>query len=158
MRISDWSSDVCSSDLLDEEGGAADRLVDVEVLAHGAEGTAGCSAILAVAVAEEAAFGPGVGVVVVRDVAHVVAEVVAVEDVTSHPRELGVHVLHRRVVGVDAVPAPHHHRGVAALALRDPADVVLVEPVRDRKSEEHTSELQSLMRTSSAVFCLKKKK
>src|SRR3546814_10057838 len=26
------------------------------------------------------------------------------------------------------------------------------------RSEEHTSELQSLMRTSSAVFCLKKKK
>src|SRR3546814_1242841 len=31
------------------------------------------------------------------------------------------------------------------------------EAVRDR-SEEHTSELQSLMRTSYAVFCLKKKK
>src|SRR3546814_8078182 len=28
----------------------------------------------------------------------------------------------------------------------------------DRRSEEHTSELQSLMRISSAVFCLKKKK
>src|SRR3546814_9476585 len=28
---------------------------------------------------------------------------------------------------------------------------------RDRRSEEHTSELQSLMRTSYAVFCLKKK-
>src|SRR3546814_4534228 len=28
----------------------------------------------------------------------------------------------------------------------------------DRKSEEHTSELQSLMRISYAVFCLKKKK
>src|SRR3546814_1611979 len=27
----------------------------------------------------------------------------------------------------------------------------------DRRSEEHTSELQSLMRTSYAVFCLKKK-
>src|SRR3546814_1073302 len=27
-----------------------------------------------------------------------------------------------------------------------------------RRSEEHTSELQSLMRISSAVFCLKKKK
>src|SRR3546814_2684633 len=27
-----------------------------------------------------------------------------------------------------------------------------------KRSEEHTSELQSLMRTSSAVFCLKKKK
>src|SRR3546814_1809411 len=29
---------------------------------------------------------------------------------------------------------------------------------RDDKSEEHTSELQSLMRISYAVFCLKKKK
>src|SRR3546814_3828700 len=29
--------------------------------------------------------------------------------------------------------------------------------VRDRRSEEHTSELQSLMRISYAVFCLKKK-
>src|SRR3546814_6107877 len=29
---------------------------------------------------------------------------------------------------------------------------------RDQRSEEHTSELQSLMRTSYAVFCLKKKK
>src|SRR3546814_8655730 len=28
---------------------------------------------------------------------------------------------------------------------------------RDRRSEEHTSELQSLMRISYAVFCLKKK-
>src|SRR3546814_746650 len=28
----------------------------------------------------------------------------------------------------------------------------------DKRSEEHTSELQSLMRTSYAVFCLKKKK
>src|SRR3546814_1350031 len=30
--------------------------------------------------------------------------------------------------------------------------------IRDQRSEEHTSELQSLMRTSYAVFCLKKKK
>src|SRR3546814_6701011 len=29
---------------------------------------------------------------------------------------------------------------------------------RARRSEEHTSELQSLMRSSYAVFCLKKKK
>src|SRR3546814_1222206 len=29
--------------------------------------------------------------------------------------------------------------------------------VRDHRSEEHTSELQSLMRISYAVFCLKKK-
>src|SRR3546814_9724098 len=31
-------------------------------------------------------------------------------------------------------------------------------PTRLRRSEEHTSELQSLMRISYAVFCLKKKK
>src|SRR3546814_2398059 len=30
--------------------------------------------------------------------------------------------------------------------------------LRSRRSEEHTSELQSLMRISYAVFCLKKKK
>src|SRR3546814_6075920 len=31
-------------------------------------------------------------------------------------------------------------------------------PARQARSEEHTSELQSLMRLSYAVFCLKKKK
>src|SRR3546814_10478921 len=31
-------------------------------------------------------------------------------------------------------------------------------PVKTGRSEEHTSELQSLMRISYAVFCLKKKK
>src|SRR3546814_1857485 len=31
-------------------------------------------------------------------------------------------------------------------------------PLRPGRSEEHTSELQSLMRISYAVFCLKKKK
>src|SRR3546814_8144886 len=34
----------------------------------------------------------------------------------------------------------------------------LVEAELDLRSEEHTSELQSLMRISYAVFCLKKKK
>src|SRR3546814_3995637 len=33
-----------------------------------------------------------------------------------------------------------------------------VPPGRNARSEEHTSELQSLMRNSYAVFCLKKKK
>src|SRR3546814_1605021 len=37
------------------------------------------------------------------------------------------------------------------------ADVTYAEP-RAVRSEEHTSELQSLMRISYAVFCLKKKK
>src|SRR3546814_4950325 len=36
--------------------------------------------------------------------------------------------------------------------------VVIVPLLSDARSEEHTSELQSLMRISYAVFCLKKKK
>src|SRR3546814_10210866 len=51
-------------------------------------------------------------------------------------------------VDADAVQergrGPGHHR---------PADA----RARDLRSEEHTSELQSLMRISYAVFCLKKK-
>src|SRR3546814_5564023 len=44
--------------------------------------------------------------------------------------------------------------GPAAVAIcGDVAD-----PAHHRRSEEHTSELQSLMRISYAVFCLKKKK
>src|SRR3546814_5175375 len=39
--------------------------------------------------------------------------------------------------------------------LREP---LTVDEMRRRRSEEHTSELQSLMRNSYAVFCLKKKK
>src|SRR3546814_6767416 len=38
-----------------------------------------------------------------------------------------------------------------------PVPVVLLKQQDERRSEEHTSELQSLMRISYAVFCLKKK-
>src|SRR3546814_7387166 len=45
------------------------------------------------------------------------------------------------------------------LAYREvPCEEVLKQPlIRAQRSEEHTSELQSLMRISYAVFCLKKK-
>src|SRR3546814_7354685 len=42
--------------------------------------------------------------------------------------------------------------------IRRRTDVVGIFPDRNSRSEEHTSELQSLMRISYAVFCLKKKK
>src|SRR3546814_2416965 len=38
------------------------------------------------------------------------------------------------------------------------SDIVVTAQRREERSEEHTSELQSLMRISYAVFCLKKKK
>src|SRR3546814_5658862 len=49
------------------------------------------------------------------------------------------------------------HGAGEAFAMMDAADVGVM--VRKAiRSEEHTSELQSLMRISYAVFCLKKKK
>src|SRR3546814_8130511 len=53
----------------------------------------------------------------------------------------------RRLVGVDAVDRHMGRRNVVGAG----ADI-------EERSEEHTSELQSLMRISYAVFCLKKKK
>src|SRR3546814_2691146 len=53
----------------------------------------------------------------------------------------------------DGLYRTDHHLAIAqgqAQAGRDPQEVVA-------RSEEHTSELQSLMRISYAIFCLKKK-
>src|SRR3546814_8498025 len=59
----------------------------------------------------------------------------------------------RAVTGrVDRRPGRLHRRTSAGrIALRRPG------PETGHRSEEHTSELQSLMRTSYAVFCLKTK-
>src|SRR3546814_2681243 len=54
-----------------------------------------------------------------------------------------------------AAPAARFRDRHAAPDARGAVEVE--EPLR-RRSEEHTSELQSLMRISYAVFCLKKKK
>src|SRR3546814_9683056 len=47
--------------------------------------------------------------------------------------------------------------GAAQIALSMLAIVVALLALERHRSEEHTSELQSLMRISYAVFCLKKK-
>src|SRR3546814_2502599 len=87
MRISDWSSDVCSSDL-----------VTAHLIQHG------CQAV----------------------------------DIILYPVGDGSHFVARS--------------GRACLAA---GAVIALD--KENRSEEHTSELQSLMRTSYAVFCLKKK-
>src|SRR3546814_6384085 len=51
----------------------------------------------------------------------------------------------------------HHRRRAADAARRTRDDRALALDIHDLRSEEHTSELQSLMRISYAVFCLKKK-
>src|SRR3546814_4777115 len=58
--------------------------------------------------------------------------------------------------------SPEYIRSRPGLGLGplDPAPRILLPygSLRERRSEEHTSELQSLMRISYAVFCLKTKK
>src|SRR3546814_8237797 len=68
--------------------------------------------------------------------------------------------LHRRLLrpaqhDVEAIAEREAGLGERQVELRDEAAARLL---RRRRSEEHTSELQSLMRISYAVFCLKKKK
>src|SRR3546814_2140844 len=101
MRISDWSSDVCSSDLHQAGRGLAQRL------GRGAPA----------AVQRGGQFGAQVAV------------------------ERASGALRNDEMGVVEQLAP-------------------AVPVRqaNERSEEHTSELQSLMRISYAVFCLKKKR
>src|SRR3546814_3498055 len=93
MRISDWSSDVCSSDLQHHQ-------------ANDAEGHE-CAGAVGLRIALDLVHHQEVGAVGVA------------------PGEIGI---------------GFEEKGVADL----------------ERSEEHTSELQSLMRISYAVFCLKK--
>src|SRR3546814_9495896 len=53
-------------------------------------------------------------------------------------------------------PSAAHRHGAAPSHAGDPSALYLLQR-RSSRSEEHTSELQSLMRISYAVFCLKKK-
>src|SRR3546814_1575755 len=118
MRISDWSSDVCSSDLV--AAGKAQRR------GHGLERT-------------PALLPP------------VVERRVRQQDVAQGALDL---------VGLLPVGAEHRGRTVDQLlarAVRAEATDQLLADEFGHRSEEHTSELQSLMRISYAVFCLKKK-
>src|SRR3546814_1465661 len=105
MRISDWSSDVCSSDL---RPGHRRKTCRAQVRSYGI--------LLAEARAQAGPASRNDDDQRQRDL---------------RPRPAGL---------VRMAPGDHH-------------------PVRkpEQRSEEHTSELQSLMRISYAVFCLKKK-
>src|SRR3546814_1061943 len=66
----------------------------------------------------------------------------------QRPKMLLVHMGNDRVL----------HRGELYHHQHQPMIVIKVAAFDAQRSEEHTSELQSLMRISYAVFCLKKKK
>src|SRR3546814_9149082 len=118
MRISDWSSDVCSSDLVRD--GVDYLVVDVP----GELEAAGDLRVLEVATEAHDR----------RDLAG---------DVTVLAPSADLVVAHLRDAGREG-------GGLGVLV-----DLALEAVGR---SEEHKSELQSLMRLSYAVFCLKKKK
>src|SRR3546814_3544529 len=61
---------------------------------------------------------------------------------------------------LDAMPAEIGHelgQRLVIKAVEQLFDVRFLADIGEQRSEEHTSELQSLMRNSYAVFCLKKK-
>src|SRR3546814_10345021 len=105
MRISDWSSDVCSSDL--EEGGS--RVLSFREKGPGDEGLINGGFF---------ACEPEIFDLIEND--QTVLEESPMSSLVAKGKL-----------------ASHRHHGF--------------------RSEEHTSELQSLMRISYAVFCLKKK-
>src|SRR3546814_5983598 len=107
MRISDWRSDVCSSDLC--IGLFDGKIVDLE---------------------RETRGGFAVGRAVI--------------DAFGGPGRMEVEFQNENLVA-------REDGRIRALV----PDLITI---MDRRSEEHTSELQSLMRRSYAVLCLKKKK
>src|SRR3546814_6611417 len=142
MRISDWSSDVCSSDLPGRFEVVDRAPLVVLDMAHNPDGTEAVADTLSAEFDPEGGLTLVVGMLGGRDPDDTLAPLLALRP--------------RRVVCTQAdsprsVPAGD----IAAAVARGLGDHVA--EVRTIRSEEHTSELQSLMRISYAVFCLKKK-
>src|SRR3546814_8888550 len=114
MRISDWSSDVCSSDLAERVDGACTIFGFILVFIYK------CAFLDRIAVGQL----------------------------------VGYQQWACRQDHVVAVFAAYAQYVVVGRTVRLVHDALIA----TARSEEHTSELQSLMRLSYAVFCLKKKK
>src|SRR3546814_5328852 len=126
MRISDWSSDVCSSDLFAVAVAGAEAERRIVPAARGRNALFGRADLVFERPERRVVLHrrghPGLGVAAGRQLGtEIVRQALQVGD--SGAGDLG-----QRLVGVG-----------------------------QGRSEEHTSELQSLMRISYAVFCLKNK-
>src|SRR3546814_4939252 len=143
MRISDWSSDVCSSDLAD--GNPAIRLAPAGYT-HAAAVIGKLSGFVAINSAIEVDLTGQINAEVVDG-----TYLGAVGGQLDFMRAAAIAPGGRSVI---ALPATARGGTVSRIVGRIKAGIVTT-PRSDR-SEEHTSELQSLMRISYAVFCLKK--
>src|SRR3546814_1946244 len=135
MRISDWSSDVCSSDLR----GHSSHHVRIDIARRDSvHGHAKSGALLRQGLGESMNARLGGRVIHLPILARL-----AVDRSDIH----------------DPAPAAIPHAGKAGLRHVEAAAQIDADhfvPIFKR-SEEHTSELQSLMRISYDVFCFKKK-
>src|SRR3546814_1835067 len=123
MRISDWSSDVCSSDLLQEEKKSK----------------------------TEAGFSPNFKLIKPREIKKFLDEYVIGQDEAKKIISVAVYNHYKRLM----------QRKLESDVTIEKSNIIMVGETgtgKTYRSEEHTSELQSLMRTSYAVLCLKKKK
>src|SRR3546814_7944251 len=123
MRIGDWSSDVCSSDLLAEAGELG--LVSI-------------------------AFEPLI-IFVGQPGQTILGQIFEVRTIGEIDRPALVIIEKARDPFDRPVVARHQPRFL------NEQIVITIGVERKGRSEEHTSELQSLMRISYAVFCLKQK-
>src|SRR3546814_9325422 len=111
MRISDWSSDVCSSDLIGHSLFKALKVREHQLRFDG--------------------FRVGDGIDLAFDMGDVI-----IDEAAEHMHDR----IHFPDIGEELIAQTLSPGGTA-----------------HQRSEEHTSELQSLMRITYAVFCLKKK-
>src|SRR3546814_4467698 len=132
MRISDWSSDVCSSDLISDIGGCCvtgrplHPRLGIGVRAHPFRHRAGpCPCYL------------------------LIKAVLRCQTAQRRRHSGGIVTRTRKILDSKVVRLCFLASGITE---RNELGA------RADRSEEHTSELQSLMRIQYAVFCLKKKK
>src|SRR3546814_9747300 len=133
MRIGDWSSDVCSSDLsigLVGESGCGKSTVAMAIIRY---------------LGNNGAIVSGQVLYKGRDMATLSAEELRQlrgNEIAMVYQEPMAALNPAMTLGRQLMEVPLCHENIGEKA----------------RSEEHTSELQSLMRISYAVFCLKKKK
>src|SRR3546814_4396158 len=136
MRISDWSSDVCSSDLTPSFA----KFDPEQAFA------------LMAKLGVRNAFLPPTALKIMRTVERPART--QLRSIGSGGETLGTEMLEwsRETFGVTV--NEFYGQTECNLVVSNCAEIM---PVKPGRSEEHTSELQSLMRISYAVFCLKKK-
>src|SRR3546814_6921276 len=145
MRISDWSSDVCSSDLLARA--AALRVAESPTVTYNPLFLYG---------------GVGLGKThLMHAIGWHIRQRFPERRVVYLSAEKFMYQFIRALRFKDTMAFKEQFRSVDVLMIDDIQFIAGKESTQEEffhtRSEEHTSELQSLMRISYAVFCLKKK-